>query len=357
MLWILLGLGCPPPTPEPDCDAPGTICTVAGSGSNGYNGQNLPATESWLYFPSALDWHPDGRLVIADYNNFLVRALEPDGTLSTLVGSYLHAYAVEGPASQSPLENPVDIAFTESGALLIAELHSGRVLQVAPDGWLSIAAGTGEIGYAGDGGPAEAAMLGESSGVISDGEGGFFIADTDYSCLRHVDADGWIDTAAGNGLAGLMDGEGAAAMLSGPQHLHRDGAILYVADANNHAIRTLNLDTGQLDTLVGDGLAGFEGDGGPASAARLRSPWGLSTDAEGRLWIADSLNNRVRRVEADGTITTVVGVGTSGFSGDLGPAIDAELSFPADLLFGDDGALYIADMGNGAVRRVAGPLD
>lgn len=356
MLALLLLLGCPGPSPEPsDCDAPGTICTIAGAGMNGYNGQNLPATETWMYFPSALDWHPDGRLVINDYNNFLVRALEPDGTLSTLVGSYLHAYAVEGPALESPLENPVDIAFTEDERLLIAELHSGRILQVDSGGWLSIVAGTGEIGYAGDGGPAVVAELGESSGVISDGEGGFLIADTDYSCLRRVGADGIIRTAAGNGQAGLVDGVGG--MLSGPQHMHRAGEIVYIADANNHAIRAYNLSTGELDTLVGDGVEGFTGDGGPAAQARLHTPWGMSTDPEGRLWIADSLNNRVRRVDADGTIHTLVGAGTSGYSGDGGPAMEAELNFPADLLFDDDGNLYIADMGNGSVRRVAGPLD
>lgn len=334
------------------CEEPGAICTIAGTGDLGYNGQGLPADETWLFYPSALDFHPDGRLVVVDFNNFLVRALEADGALSTLAGNNVHGWAAEGPALDSPLENAIDVSFDADGRVLLAELHAGRVLRVA-DGWLSILAGTGEYGYGGDGGLAAEATLAEPSGVVGGADGRVYIADTANHCLRVVDGEGRIDTIAGQIEPGYADGAGAGARFSGPQRLHLDGGSLLIADSLNHAVRRLDLESGEVSTVAGIGVAGDEGDGGPADQAALNTPTGVATDEAGNIYIADSGNHRVRVVSPDGRIAAFAGQGTSGYGGDQGPATEALLNWPADVALGPDGAVYVADMRNGVVRRIA----
>jgi serine/threonine-protein kinase len=132
-----------------------------------------------------------------------------------------------------------------------------------------------------------------------------------------------------------------------------DGARLLVADADNHQVRAIDLLTRQVTVLAGDGAQGSGGDGGPATAAQLNQPYGVTVAPDGAVYVADFGDNRVRRIGPDGVISTVAGTGEAAFSGDGGPAVDAALSGPADVLLGPDGALYIADMVNGVVRRVA----
>ena len=237
------------------------------------------------------------------------------------------------------LENPFDLAADPTGGFYVAELHSARILHVDAGGSLTVVAGCGKPGYAGDGGPATEAFLSESAGVAVHDDGRVFVADTGNDVIRVVEVDGTIATMA----------TGFAA----PQHLRVFGDELFVAEREAHAIRRIDLASGAMDVVAGTGVAGFSGDGGPAIDAQLARPIGMTMGPDGNLYIADSENNVVRRVHEDGMIETVLGAaGEAGFS-DLPIAIDdARLSDPADLLFGPDDRLYVADMLNGAVRAV-----
>ncbi len=340
---LILLLGC---VVDP-CTEPGTVCTVAGTGDRGYNGQDLPALETWLYLPSAVDLLPDGRPVIVEFGNFLVRVLEEDGTLGTLAGNAEHAWAMEGAANASPLENPVDTSVGPDGAVYLAEYHTGRVLRVK-DGLLEIIAGTGETGFSGDDGPATEATLSYFAGVLAAPDGTIWIADTENHRLRRIGSDDIIETCAGTGVAGFADGLDAA--FAGPQRLAWDGDSVLVADTRNHAIRRYDPTTGAVTTVAGTGLPGFSGDGGPPEAAELREPFGVAV-GEGGIWIADSGNHVVRRIR-DGGITTVAGTpGEPGFEADPTTSGEAHLSWPVDMVEGA-GRLTIADMQNGAVRTL-----
>lgn len=340
------------PEPPPDCAGPGVLCPLAGDGQLGYNGQGLPALETWLFYPSAARRSPEGALVVMDFNNFLVRVLAEDGTLQTLAGTNQHAYAVEGPALESPLENPVDFSFSPEGWLTIAELHSGRVLQVDDAGWLRVLAGTGELGYSGDGGPATEATFGEINGLDYGPDGTLYIADTGNHAIRALHPDGTLSTLAGDGTAGWVDGPLAEARFHGPQRIRWADGALWVADAFNHAIRRVDPAGGQVRTVAGTGAEGFGGDGGPATAAALRYPYGV-TAHDGRVLIADSGNHVLREVDAEGVIHTVVGTGNAGYDPTPTLALAADLYWPADVWVDDDGAWILADMRNGVVRRLA----
>src|SRR6185295_14141526 len=182
----------------------------------GFNGQDRAAADTWLFYPSALAWDADGNLLVDDFNNMLIRTLRTDGSLVTVAGTNEHAYAIEGPALASPLENPFDIATDPAGGFYVAELHSARILRVDGVGSLTVVAGCGKPGYSGDGGPATDAFLSESSGVAVHEDGRVFVADTDNDAIRVVDPDGTIATLA----------KGFAA----PQHLRVFGDELYVAE-------------------------------------------------------------------------------------------------------------------------------
>ncbi len=336
--------GCADP-----CVQPGMLCTVAGTGDLGYSGEDAPAEETWLFYPSAVDFTPDGRLVVVDYNNFLVRVLQPDGILATLAGNNIHGWAVSGDALDTALENPIDVAFDADGSALIAEQHTGRLLRVR-DGTLDIIAGSGEEGYSEDGTEALSVAFSDLSGVAAMGEA-IYIADTDNHCIRML-ADGVVTTIAGRPEPGFLDGTATGALLSGPERLHAQGGLLYIADTDNHAIRLLDPDSGILTTVAGTGEPGDSGDGGPAVSARLYSPTGITADDSGVLYIADSGNHRIRRVALDGTITTVAGTGLASSSGTPGEALSSGLSWPADVAIGPDGNLYIAEMLGSRVRRL-----
>lgn len=347
---VLLSAACNTP-----CAKPGEVCTVAGVPEvAGFNGEDLDAHETWLYHPCSLAFDADGALIIADANNNRVRRLEGDGTLSTVAGDGRHAGAIDGAlGSESPLEYPVDLSFAPDGALVMVELHTSRLVQMDASGVMWGIAGSGDPGFTGDGGPAASARLASAAGVTVDDDGTIYVADTDNHVIRKVSPEGRIDRVAGDGLAGFVDG--AAARFNRPQRLRIDGRTLYVADAGNHAVRAVELDSGEVRTVVGTGTAGFSGDGGPAVAAQLNQPFGLLPDGEGGLWVADSENHRIRHVDAAGDIATYAGNGEPAWAGDDGPAADASFFFPVDLLLDERGGLYVGDLKNQVVRYVAAP--
>lgn len=217
---------------------------------------------------------------------------------------------------------------------------------------MTTVAGNGVEGFGGDGGPAVDARLSRPVGLTLDAEGNLYVADVSNHRIRKVDTEGRISTVAGSGEAGF-GGDGGPA-VEAPLFRPRDVAVdgegnLYIADTDNHRIRRVDRD-GIITTVVGNGEVGFSGDGGPALEASLSLPRSVAVDGAGCLFISDMGNLRIRQVNRDGIITTVVGNGEFGFSGDGGPALAASLSLPRGVRVDSSGAIYIADLDNHRVR-------
>lgn len=242
---------------------------------------------------------------------------------------------------------------------LITALSLAALALTAPAAMASdifTVAGTGVPGFAGDGGRATTADLHYPGDVEPTADGGYLIADYSNRVVRRVSATGKIRTVAGTPGVGGYAGDGGqatAALLSGPTAVieTRDGGFL-IADSTNHCVRKVSA-TGIITTVAGTGVAGSRGDGGPATSARLRKPGGVAVASDKSLLIADSGNDRIRRVASDGTITTVAGTGTRGYSGDGGPATRAQLYVPLGLVATPDGGFLFADKANHAVRWVS----
>lgn len=365
---VLWAVGCSgpedPPSPGEDpceVDPTGLVCTIAGTGDRGSNGGDLPALETYLFLPSSVDIDPEGNVVIVDFNNMRVRRLEPDGTLSTIAGNGIHAYATEGAnALETSLENPIGLAIGADGRTFVTELHGARVLLIE-DNLVRTYAGSstspGYPGYGGDGGPAIGAELSEAVGLEVADDGTLYIADTENHCVRSVTPDGIIRTLAGSGVPELEDGVQLEAGFFQPYGLALGDGVLYVSERGNHAIRSISLETGSVQTIAGTGLPGSSGDGGPATEASLFGPLGLEVGPDGALYIADTYNHTIRRIGADGIIDTVVGQPEKDGFLDGVPPEETLLNWPNDITFTPDGDLVIVDQLNDRVRQIAGLLD
>ncbi len=330
----------------------GGITTVAGSN---YSGDAGPATDAALYSPSGVTVDGIGNTYIADTSNNRIRKLAPNGTITTIAGNGAHGYAGDGgPATSAALSYPESVAIDQAGNLYIAAGSSVR--KVAPDGSISTFAGSGsEKGYSGDGGPATSAKLASPGGVSVDMAGHIYIADTVNNRIRMVDASGTITTVAGNGTAGYSGDDGAAtsAQLNYPRDVSVDitGSI-YIADTLNNRVRKLD-SSGTITTVAGNGSYGSSGDGDPATNAELARPRGVAVDTLGKLYIADAENQRIRLVGLDGIIMTVAGNGKAGYAGDGSLATDAQLNSPHQVAVDTAGDIYIADRNNNRIRKVS----
>ncbi|MER7625352.1 RICIN domain-containing protein [Streptomyces sp. NPDC126503] len=332
------------------------ITTVAGTGDAGATGDDGPAVAARLDRPYGLAMDTTGTLYVSDHNNHQVRKVTTDGRIRTVAGTGTAGFGGDhGPALSAQLDSPREVAVDRAGNLYIADSENHRIRKVTADGQIDTVAGTGTAGFSGDDGPAGAAELNCPYGVAVDRAGNLYIADTDNHRVRRITPDGQIRTVAGTGTPGFSGdgGPATAAELNGPYGVAVDGAgALYITDAENHRVRKVAGD-GTISTVAGTGTDGFSGDGGPATSAKLDFPLSVVADSTGTLYISDHNNHRVRRVAGDGTISTVAGTGSDGFSGDGGPATSAELNYPFGLAVDRVGALYIADYVNNRVRKVA----
>ncbi len=332
-------------------DAAGAISTVAGDGTPGFGGDGGPATAAQLSGPYGVALDGAGNLYIADRNNHRIRKVDAAGVISTVAGDGTYGFGGDGgPAVAAQLDTPYGVAVDGAGNLYIADRLNHRIRKVDSAGAISTVAGGGPIG---DGGAAVAAQLYSPRGVAPDGAGNLYIADSFNNRIRKVDAAGVISTVAGAGTRGYGgDGGAATEAQLGPRGVALDGAgNLYIADASNRRIRKVDA-AGVISTVAGTGAYGFGGDGGPAVAAQLRDPSDVALDGAGNLYIADSYNHRIRKVDAAGVITTVAGDGTRGYGGDGGPAVAAQLYFPYGVAPDGMGNLYIADRDNNRIRKV-----
>ncbi|WP_030220130.1 NHL domain-containing protein [Streptomyces bikiniensis] len=261
----------------------------------------------------------------------------------------------DGPAVSAQLNGPYGLAVDSTGTLYSSDYFNHRVRKVTTDGKVSTVAGTGVAGYRGDNGPALSAQLNCPREVAVDGAGNLYITDSANHRVRKVTPDGTISTAVGTGAAGFGGdgGSATAARINYALGAAVDGdGVLYVSDHGNHRVRKVTAD-GKISTIAGTGTAGSRGDGGPAASAQLNRPYGLAVDGAGNLYIADADNHRVRKVAPDGTISTVAGTGAAGFSGDGGPAASARLNLPVAVAVDSTGTLYLSDYRNHRVRKVA----
>ena len=331
------------------------IRTAAGTGTRGYNGEGIPATQAQLDWPSGVAVGPDGSLYIADYYNYRVRRVGPDGIITTAAGNGTCKYNGDGMlATQAALCAPSGVAVGPDGSLYIADTNNNRIRRVGPDGIITTVAGTGTWGYSGDGMPATQAQLYKPYGVAVGPDGSLYIADTGNNRIRRVGPDEVISTVAGTGTA-AYNGDGfsaAVAYIDNPQGVAvgPDGS-LYIADTYNSRIRRVGPD-GIISTVAGNAASGYWGDGIPATQASLYYPTSVAVGLDGSLYIADEVNNRIRLVGPDGVISTLAGKGTYGYNGDGIPATQAQLYWPAGVAVGPDGSLYIGDTWNNRVRRV-----
>jgi sugar lactone lactonase YvrE len=323
-----------------------TINTVAGTGTAGYSGDGGPATSAQLCTPAGVAVDSSGNLYIGDTGNHRVRKVAVGGTISTVAGTGTASYSGDGsPAASAQLNYPTGVAVDSSGNLYIADEFNHRIRKVTPGGTISTVAGTGTAGYSGDGSPATSAQLNYPYGVAVDSNGNLYIADDGNHRIREVASGGTISTVAGTGTAGYSGdgGQATSAKLYSPTGVAVDSSgNLYIADHQNNRVRKVATD-GTISTVAGTGTAGYSGDGGSATSAQLDYPTGVAVDSSGNLYVGDFYNNRVRKVTAGGTISTVAGTGTAGYSGDGGPAASAQLNAPSSVAVDAAGRIYVAD--------------
>ena len=330
----------------------GVITTVAGNGTQGFSGDNGPATSAQLWYAEGIAVDSAGSLYIADYWNNRIRKVS-NGVITTVAGNGTLGFSGDnGPATSAQLWNPTGVAVDSVGNLYIADTGNYRIRKVS-NGVIATVAGNGVCcDFGGDNGPATSAQLGLSpaTGVAVDSAGNLYIADTYDERIRKV-SNGVITTVAGGGSVLGDSGPATGALLSGPNGVAVDSAgNLYIADTGNSRIRKVS--NGVIATVAGNAGYGFFGDNGPATSALLYGPFGVAVDSAGNLYIADTYDNCIRTV-SNGVIATVAGNGTPGFSGDNGPATSAELHSPWGVAVDSAGNLYIADSGNSRIRKVS----
>jgi uncharacterized protein (TIGR03437 family) len=335
--------------------AQGTIKTYAGSDAL-FADAGRPATAAHLVNPNYIAFDAQGNLYFSDSGLAIVLKVSTSGVISVVAGTGLSTGGGDGGlAVGASLGYPMGLAFDSAGNLYIAERDASDVRKVDTNGIITTVVGTGgQGGFSGDGGPATKALIQGPAGIAVDSSGNLYIADNGNNRIRMVTAStGIITTIAGSSTTGFAGDGGPAtkATFLLPTGIAVDSSgNVYIADTYNHVIRKINT-SGIISTVAGSHQGGYGGDNGPATKAELAAPQGVTLDASGNLYIADSSNQRIRRVDTNGIITTIAGTGTAGFSGDGALATGATFGNPVGVAVDASGAVYVADLNNGRVRR------
>ena len=311
-----------------------------------------------LLLPSATVFDSGGNLYVAETSNHMIRKVDTSGVITTIAGTGAQGFSGDnGLAAAATLDSPQGLALDSGGNLYIADTHNHRIRRLTvATGFISTIAGSGAAGFSGDNGPALTAELDLPTALVLDPANNLYFADTANHRIRRIDAvTGVLTTLAGNGTQGFAGDSGPAtsASIDSPAGLAISAGNLYLADTHNHRVRKIALSTGIITSLAGDGTEGFSGDGALASEASLALPRGLTADTVGNLYLADAENHRIRRIDAaTGIILTVAGNGTQAFSGDGGPAISAALDSPSAVALPASNLLTLADTANGRIRQL-----
>jgi sugar lactone lactonase YvrE len=373
-LLAIAGLACGSDPPPLSCGS-GKICTWAGNGDPAFAGDGADRREAMLYWPMDMAFAPDGRAYVLDWQNHRIRRVNADDTFETVLGTddigdgpdtgdERTAPGVAG--TNCNLNHPTDVTFDSEGRVVVAAWHNHKIRRLDPaTGMEEVVSGAGP-GFTGDGSPALGALLNQpKSVVVSRTTGAIYLADTRNFRVRRIGSDGVIDTVVGAGMAGFAGDGGppAAALLKfqmASDNPEPGGALaiddqdrLYIADTENQRIRRVDFAANTIETVAGNGTAGFSGDGGPATDASVAWPRDVALDGGGRLYIADTDNHRVRVVDLEtGVINTVVGDGNGRFAGDGGAPAAASLWRPWGITLDPAGNLFIADTFNNRIRMV-----
>lgn len=332
------------------------ISTVAGSGAIGYTGDGGLAIAAGLLTPECVYADKKGNIFISQADHHCVRKVDINGIITTVAGNGVSGTGGDGgPATAAQLNTPECVIGDTLGNLYIADCQNSRVRKIDTFGVITTIAGTGVQGFSGDGGPATAAKLSGPSGLAMDNAGNIYVSNLYTNRIRKITSAGIISTIAGNGTAGFSGDGGPAVscMLNGPNSIALDNTgNLYLADLQNNRIRKINA-SGIITTVAGNGTSGYSGDGGLATIAKLNFPTGVAADASGNIYVADRNNCRVRKVSTDNhVISTIAGATTCSFSGDGFPPVSATLNYPNGVSLDQFGNLYIADFSNRRLRKV-----
>src|SRR5579864_824193 len=304
--------------------------TIAGDGSYQFRGDGGQAGSARMNGPVAAALDSAGALYIADRNNLRIRKVSPSGIISTVAGD-----GSSGPAN-TQLSFPAGVAVDGTGTVEIADQDNDRIQQMTTAGMVTTLAGTGTPGFNGDGQPATATELFSPGALAMGSDRTLYFVDKGNQRVRQVAANGIISTVIQTAAAGVATDQ---------------SGNVYVADAGLHSIERID-SHGQVTVLAGTGTAGYAGDGGPAVSAQLNSPSGLAVDSQGNLYIADTGNGRIRMIGTDGAIRTIAGNGMADFNGDGGPALSAALNTPMGLAVDAAGNVFICDFGNNRIRKL-----
>jgi len=331
------------------------ITTIAGTGVAGFSGDGGPATAAQLKNTSRLAIDRIGNIYVADFANERVRMISTSGIITTFAGNGVAAYISDGvAASTTSFNGPTGLAVDTIGNVYIADQSNHRIRKVDTSGIVTTVAGTGTAGSSGDGGPATAAMLNRPISVCTDIQGNILITSNYEHCIRKVNSAGIITTVAGNGNMGFSGdgGPATAAKMQWPCDAISDTAgNIFIADTYNNRIRKVDA-SGIITTFAGTGAPSFSGDGGPASLAGINKPHSLAFDKEGNLLFSDIDNYRVRKINTAGYISTITGDGTLGYSGDGGPATAAKTGIVTGICVDTAGSIYISNNSNFRVRKI-----
>jgi hypothetical protein len=330
------------------------ITTVAGGGSGGLGDGGL-AIAAQLSIPGSVAFDSYNNMYIGDCNHHRLRKISPFGIITTIAGTGTAGYSGDGgQATNALLDNVSGVAVDKFGNIYFTEVFKNVVRKISPSGIISTYAGNGLPGYSGDGGLATAARINRPSGIWVDTSRNLFFTDGGCEGIRKVSASGIISTVAGNGSPGYSGDGGLAtnAMLNAPHGVVVDHfGNIFIADQTNNRIRKVSA-TDTITTIAGDGTYAYSGDNGPATLAKLQSPWGIVVDDTGNVIFSEYNSNTIRKISTSGIITTIAGNNIMGYGGDGGPATAASFNHPYGIALDSCENLYIADGQNNRMRKV-----
>lgn len=359
---------------EPDIsDISGIIHTWAGTGLAGFDGDGQPLLKSKFYWPVDVAVAPTGEVYILDWNNHKVRVTTAEMTLRTVIGTdfvgdgdfdRLDLVEPGAPGTTVNLNHPTHLLPLNDGTFILTAWHNHKLRSYDPITDMVFVVCGSDAGFSGDDGRSKNALLSQPSQTTVDSEGSFYILDQRNQRIRKIDIGGIISTVVGNGVAGFS-GDGGPPLQAqinmptggnpppaGALAIDQQGR-LYISDALNNRIRRVDFGQNIIETVAGSGEKGFSGDNGLAIEASFNNPRDIVFGPDGRLYVADEFNHRIRAIDlTTGIITTIAGNGQEGFSGDGGLATEAALNRPAGLDFSAEGYLYIADTYNHRIRRI-----
>ncbi len=336
-----------------------TISTVAGTGAKGSSGDGGPATSTPLDNPFGITRGPDGALYFCEYGGQRIRRITSDGVIHNVAGTGKVGYTGDGgPATEATFNLPHEMRFDKAGNIYVADMTNNAIRRIdARTGIITTFAGTGAAGYSGDGGPAAQAQLKQPHSIQFDPGGGqLYICDIGNNVIRRVEMKtGTITTFAGTGKSGETP-EGspiAGTPLNGPRSIDFDGKgdLWLVTRAGNQVFR-FDLQAAVIHLIAGNGKKGFTGNGGPAREAALSGPKGIAIDAAGNAWLADTESHSVRMIEAKtGKLLLMAGTGEKG-DGPDGDPLQCKMARLHGIFADKDGSIYIGDSENHRVRVI-----